>query len=445
MTTDAATQARPLRFVIIGAGLSGIMSAIELERAGFDDIVIYEKAERLGGTWRDNTYPGVACDVPSHLYSYSFAPNPHWSRLYSPGHEILAYIQGVASRYGVERRMRFGEEVTRCELLDGRWQIETVRGRRDVADVVIAATGVTHHPNLPELPGLGSFEGPCFHSARWDHGVSVDGLKVGVVGTGSTSAQLVPALVERAARVVLFQRTAQWVMPQENPAYSAEDRAKFEADPQRMLGLRAELARRFAENFSDAVVDVNSRQLKVIEDACRNNLDTQVQDPELRERLRPSYRPACKRLVISPDFYRAIQQPNAQLVSDGIERIEPRGVRTRDGQLHELDVLVLATGFRTDRFVRPTEVIGSAGRRLDELWGKHPSAYYSVAVPGFPNLFLLNGPSSPVGNFSLIEVAEIQMRYVLQLIELLRAGRCRQIAVSEQAAAAFEAERSEAT
>jgi cation diffusion facilitator CzcD-associated flavoprotein CzcO len=444
VTSESGSE-RSLRFVIIGAGLSGIMSAIQLERAGFDDLLIYEKAERLGGTWRDNTYPGVACDVPSHLYSYSFEPNPDWSRLFSPGHEILAYIEGVARRYGVERRMRLGEEITRCEFVAGRWQIETARGGRDVADVVIAATGVTHHPNMPEFAGLGRFEGACFHSARWDHSVALDGRRIGVVGTGSTAVQLVSALVERASKLLLFQRTAQWVMPSDNAPYSDEDRDKFRQKPERMLGLRAELARRFAENFSDAVIDVNSPQLKVIEDACRNNLETQVRDPELRERLRPNYRPACKRLVISPDFYRAIQQPNAQLVTESIERVEAGGVRTRDGQLHELDVLVLATGFRTDRFVRPAEVIGSRGRRLDDVWGRHPSAYLSVGVPGFPNFFLLNGPSSPVGNFSLIEVAELQMRYVLQLVALLRSGRCREICPSEAAAVSFEAERSAAT
>lgn len=442
---EAGAAGRPLRFVVIGAGLSGIMSSIKLAERGFTDHVLYEKATGLGGTWHYNTYPGVACDVPSHLYSYSFAPNPQWSRVFSGGPEILAYIQRVAREHGVVDRIRFGEEVTRCTWQAGRWQIETSLGRRDVADVIVAATGVTHHPNLPNLPGLGRFAGRAFHSARWEHDVDVAGRKLGVIGTGSTAVQLVAALASQVSSLALFQRTAQWVMPQENSEYSPEDRAKFERQPERLQGLRAELARRFAENFSDAVVDVDSPQLKVIEDACRNNLEAQVADPVLRDKLRPEYRPACKRLIISPDFYRAVQSPNVQVVTEGIETIEERGVRTRDGALHELDVIVLATGFRTDQFIRPTEVFGRGGVRLADVWGKRPSAYLSVAIPQFPNFFLLNGPNSPVGNFSLIDVAERQMEYALQLVELLRAGECREIAPSELAAAEFEEARTAAT
>ena len=440
-----ATERRALRFIVIGAGLSGVMSVIKLAQAGYRDVAVFEKAARLGGTWRENTYPGVACDVPSHVYCYSFAPNPNWSRVFSPGHEIQAYLETVARRYEVESRIRFSEEVTRCEFVDGRWRVETSRGRVDSADVVIAASGVMHHPNLPDLPGLASFAGPAFHSARWDHGVTVDGRRVGIIGTGSTAAQLVAALVDRVSRLVVFQRTAQWIMPQDNASYTPEQRAVFLQDPARLRTLRAELERRFAENFSNAVVDLSSPQLKVIEDTCRANLEREVRDPALREKLRPSYRAACKRLIVSPDFYQAIRKPSAEVVTEAIEAIEPEGVRTRGGRLHALDVLVLATGFRTDRFVRPTEVVGRDGRRLAQVWRDWPTAYFSVALPGFPNFFMLNGPSSPVGNFSLIEVAELQMNYALQLVERLRRGSCREICPSEDAAARFEEARVAAT
>jgi cation diffusion facilitator CzcD-associated flavoprotein CzcO len=433
----------PLRFAIIGAGMSGILSAIKLREAGYDDFTVYEKADRLGGTWRENTYPGISCDVPSHLYSYSFEPNPEWSHRFSPGDEIQAYFEGVARRHGVTPRIRFGAEVVRLAFTGGRWQLTLKDGGRDEVDVVIAATGVLHHPKYPEIEGLDSFEGACFHSARWDHGVKIDGRRVGIIGTGSSAVQIVGAIAERVAKLVLFQRTAQWIMPQENPAYSEAERAEFRRHPELVDKLHAELAQLFSA-FSNGLVDMNSPQMKAIEDACLANLEQSVRDPALREKLLPTYKAACKRLVMSADFYQAIQQPQAEVVTEGILRVEPEGVRTKDGRLHALDVLVLATGFRVDRFLRPIEVIGRDGLRLDGVWKERPTAYLSISIPGFPNLFMLNGPNGPVGNFSLIEVAELQLGYVLQLVERLRSGRCREICPSEEATARFEAARTEA-
>jgi cation diffusion facilitator CzcD-associated flavoprotein CzcO len=209
---------RDLRFVIIGAGMSGILSAIKLREAGLTDFTLYEKADRLGGTWRENTYPGIGCDVPSHLYCYSFEPNAEWSHRFSPGGEIQGYFEDVARKYEVEKSIRFGEEITRCELREGRWQLETSTGRRDAADFVIAATGVLHHPQYPDIEGLDDFAGALFHSARWDHDVPLAGKRIGVIGTGSTAAQIVSGVVDRVSKLSLFQRTAQWIMPQENPA-----------------------------------------------------------------------------------------------------------------------------------------------------------------------------------------------------------------------------------
>ncbi len=430
-----------MRVVVVGAGMAGILSAIKLREAGLGDVVLYEKASRLGGTWRENTYPGIACDVPSHLYCYSFAPNPDWSHRFSPGMEIQAYLERVAREHGVDGLIRFGEEVTRCELAGGRWRLETARGERDEADVVIAATGVLHHPRYPDIEGLERFRGACFHSARWDHAVPLDGQRVGIVGTGSSAVQITSAIVDRVARLVLFQRTAQWIFPQENPPYSEAEKAEFRRHPELLREVREQISRLFADNFSNAVVNADAPQMQAIEEACRANLEESVRDPVLREKLRPSYRAACKRLVISPDFYQAIQKPNAELVTEGIARVEPAGVRTRDGRLHPLDVLVLATGFRVDRFVRPMEVIGRGGLRLDAVWTPHPVAYLSIAVPGFPNFFMLNGPNGPVGNFSLIEVAELELAYILALVDLLRAGRCRELCPTPAATARFEAER----
>jgi len=442
--SQTGVTGRPLRFAIIGAGLSGVMAAIKLQQQGHPDVVVYEKAAELGGTWRDNSYPGVACDIPSHFYSYSFAPNPAWSRQYSPGSEILAYVKQVAHDHGVDRCIRFSEEVTRCAFVDGHWELATSRHRHDVADVVIVATGVTHQINVPSFKGEDRFLGDRFHSARWNHDVPLEGRRVGVIGTGSSAVQIVSALVSRAGALTLFQRTAQWIMPQENAVFSEQDKQIFRTDPEVMRKMRAGIARRFIERFSDAVIDRDSPQLRVIEENCRNYLETEVRDPALRERLRPDYQVACKRLVVSPDFYQAIQKPNASLVTDAIECLEPEGVRTRDGRVHPIDVLVLATGFRTDRFMRPMQVIGRGGRALDEAWAQRPSAYLTVAVPDFPNLFMLNGPNGPVGNFPLIEVAELQMNYALQLIELLRSGGYRSVSATESATAAFESSRIEA-
>ena len=278
--------------------------------------------------------------------------------------------------------VRFGEEIISCEFIDGQWQIRTGIGQTDQADVIIAATGVLHHPNQPDLPGLNSFRGASFHSAQWDHEVPLDGKRVGVIGTGSTAIQITTALVDRVARYKLFQRTAQWVYKAENKSYSADERVGLAQDPDKMKALRAELSA-FIDIFGVAVIDAESAQMREIEAACLANLEETVVDPVLREKLRPNYRAACKRLIISPNFYESIQHPNAELVESGIEAIEPDGVRTKDGILHELDVLVLATGFRADRFIRPAVVRGRGGVDLDRVWEDHPVAYLSI-VSGTP-------------------------------------------------------------
>ncbi len=438
------SQARDLRIVVIGAGMAGILAAIKLREAGYTNFVIYEKADRLGGTWRENTYPGIACDVPAHLYTYTFEPNPHWSHVFAPGDEIQAYFEGVAKKYAVMPSIKFNTEITRCVFESGRWQLTTKQGHSDSADAVIAATGVLHYPKMPEIPGLDDFKGACFHSARWNHDVAVEGKRVGVIGTGSTAIQITSALVDKVAKFELFQRTPQWVMAIDNPAYSAEERAAFAVDSARIMSIRDEAKRMMTDFIANAVINADSKEMASIERACLENLENNVTDAVLREKLRPTYRAACKRLVFSPNFYQAIQHRNAELVTEGIERIEAKGIRTADGRLHELDVLVLATGFHADRFIRPTVVSGRGGVDLDEVWADRPIAYLSLSVPGFPNMFLLNGPNGPIGNFSLIQIAEMQLGYVLQLLDKLRDGQCREISASASATSAFDKARIEA-
>jgi cation diffusion facilitator CzcD-associated flavoprotein CzcO len=436
------TGTPPLRFAVIGAGMAGILSVIRLREAGFDDITVFEKADRLGGTWRENTYPGIACDVPSHLYSYSFAPNPEWSHTFSPGPEIAAYFERVAAEHDVVRVIRFGEEVVRLDFAGGRWRLETASGFVDEYHVVIAATGVLHHPNIPDLPGTDRFEGAMFHSARWDHSVDLADARVGVIGTGSTAVQITTALARDVGHYTLFQRTAQWVLPQANPEYTEEEKARFRADPELLRTAHDNLAVAFG-GFAAAVIDADSPGMAMIERMCLDNLET-VTDPDLRERLRPDYRAGCKRLVVAPDFYEAIQAPDAELVTEPIERFERTGIRTADGVLHELDVVVLATGFRADAFMRPMAVTGRDGVTLAEFWRERPNAYLSISMPGFPNLFMINGPNGPVGNFSLIEVAEHQVGYALQLIERLGSGDAWEISPTRVATEEHEAQRVEA-
>ena len=311
--------------------------------------------------------------------------------------------------------------------------------------MVIAATGVLHHPKYPQLQGLQKFEGDCFHSARWDHGAALDGKRIGVIGNGSTGAQLISALAGRAAKLTHFQRTAQWILPVENPAFTEAQKQALRDDPALLKQAQAsESYLAIVDHFTRAVIDANSPELAHLQTAVEENLERSITDPVLREKLRPQYRAACKRLIVSPDYYQAIQHPQVALVNDGIECVEPGGIRTRDGVLHELDVLVLATGFHADRFVRDMNVVGSNGQVLNEVWAERPFAYLAMSVPGFPNFFMLNGPSGPVGNFSLIDVAEAQWNYIAQLLEPLREGRYQQISVGQSAMDDYEVSRIEA-
>ena len=439
---EMETGHRRLRFAIIGAGMAGLLAGIRLDQKGDADFTIYEKGDTVGGTWRENRYPGLTCDVPAHAYTYSFAPNPEWTQFFSPGPEIQHYFERIADDYRLRDRIRFNSEVTDCRYVDGHWHIETSDGCKDIVDVVIAATGVLHHPNIPAIPGLQNFGGDSFHSARWDDSVALDDRRIGVIGNGSTGVQIVSALSTRASTLVHFQRSPQWIMPVQNFIYSETDRHAFRSDVSRIDAIRfGDEYWAGIRRFNKAIIEVDSPEMAEIEGIVLRNLEDNVQDPVLREKLRPDYRAACKRLIYSPDYYEAVQRPGVIVETGAIERVEVTGVRMKDGTLHELDVLVLATGFKTDRFVRPIKVIGRGGSNLDDAWALRPTAYYAITVPDFPNLFLLNGPTAPVGNFSLIDIAERQWDYIDQLLDLLRDGTCSAIAAKPEAMADYEERR----
>ena len=424
------------KIAVIGAGMSGILAAIKLTEVGCRDVTVYEKADRLGGTWRDNTYPGLSCDVPSHHYTYTFEPNPDWTRQFAGGEEIYTYFDRAAKKYQVADKIVYQHEAVSAIFDNDRWVLSFSNGSQVTVDIIIAATGVLHHPVTPDIAGLDTFAGAKFHSARWDHSVSLKNKRVGVIGTGSTGMQIVPAIIDEVAHLSLFQRTAQWVLPFPNTDFSEQERAEFRANPALMKALYDKWAKQFTHSFSRAVIG-GKDELKKISDLCKLNLETNVHDPELRERLRPDYVATCKRLVMSDQFYPAIQKPNASLVTAAIERVEAAGVRTNDGTLHELDVLVLATGFNGHSYMRPMELVGREGIKLSEVWADSAEAYRSIGLPGFPNFFMMIGPNSPIGNFSVIMISEMQLSYIMHLIAHTSASGNRQVEPTEEATKRF--------
>ncbi len=430
------------RYIILGAGMSGILAAIKLKEAGHTAITVYEKADRIGGTWRENTYPGLTCDVPAHAYTYSFAPNAEWSAYLVGGGEIQDYFEKVVDDHGIRPLIRFNEEVVRCEWKDDVWEVTTSKGTVDHAEFVIAATGVLHVPRYPDIPGLDSFKGAKFHTARWDHSVALDGKRIGVVGNGSTGVQLVSELGKRGLDVVHFQRSPQWVFPYPNFAYTEEDKQRFRDSVEAIDAVRYHPDYLAAINrFTSGAVDIESDQMHEIEDICLKNLEDSVRDPVLKEKLRPNYRAACKRLIYSADYYEVAQQPNVETIVCGIKEVQPDGILDNEGNFHPLDILVLATGFHTDRFVRPVEVIGRNGWTLEKAWAERCVGYYAISIPDFPNFFMLNGPTSPVGNFSLIDVAERQWGYIEQLMNRVSDGNAHGISATHDALAEYEGRR----
>ncbi|HEU0190164.1 MAG TPA: NAD(P)/FAD-dependent oxidoreductase [Mycobacterium sp.] len=422
---------RRLKVAIIGAGMSGLCMAVKLQDAGIEDYTIFEEADEVGGTWRDNTYPGLTCDVPSRYYTYSFRPNPNWSHILPPGPEIQAYFRQVADERGIRPHIRFGTGVTSARYDRGGWQLTTADGEESF-DVLLTATGVLRVPRYPDIPGRDTFAGPAFHSSRWDHSVSLPDKRIGLIGTGSTGVQITAALGGEVRELKVFQRTAQWVYPMPNPRYSPLTRAALNRWPVlNDVGYRF-WGGLFRLLFCRAVVRP-CWQRRMVQALCRWNLRLSVRDRALRAKLTPDYQPMCKRQVMAGHFYRAVRQPGVEVVTEPIDHIEPAGIVTADGVLHELDLLVYATGFDARAYVRPLEVVGENGVTLDDAWADGPRAYRSVAVPGFPNLFMLMGPHSPIGNNSLIPIAEDQADYAMWWINQIRDGRVVAAAPTEAA------------
>jgi len=409
--------ARQPSVVIVGAGMTGILLAIKLAEAGVKDLVVLEKSSRVGGTWRENTYPGVACDVPSHMYTYSFEPNPDWSHYFAHGDEIQQYFEKVSKKYDVVKYIHFNEAVTEAHYSNCKWSISTSADKHYTADFFICATGILHHPAFPNIKGLDTFQGDCFHTSLWNHETEFkEGVKVGVIGTGSTAAQFIPELVNAGASVKVFQRTPQWILPLKN--FKIPTRVKAWLHRFSWLNNVSRASAKFLmEQIFTKAVTGHLFQRFIVSSWCRINLWLSIKNKDLRDKLRPDYRVGCKRVIVNGTFYRAIQQPNASLITDKIDHINKQGVVTTDGTLHELDVLVLSTGFKPMNFMRPMNLTGKAGLHIDEAWKNEIKTYRSLLVPEFPNLFLMLGPNTPIGNFSVIAMSEVQTAYILKLIE----------------------------
>ncbi|GAA2416695.1 NAD(P)/FAD-dependent oxidoreductase [Actinomadura vinacea] len=427
----------PHDVVIIGAGFGGIGMAIRLIQAGFEDVVLLERAGDLGGTWRDNTYPGAACDIPSHLYSFSFERKTDWSRRFPPQHEILDYLRHCARKYGVLPRIRFGTEVTeaRFDEDEGRWRIATGRGDTLSARILVSACGQLNRPVLPPVPGRESFAGASFHSARWDHGTDLDGKRIAVIGTGASAIQIVPELAGRAARLTVFQRSAPYVIDKPDRPYRGWEKALLRTVPG-LHGLSR--ARLYAQFEARALGFIKyPRLMDLVARRFRANLRGHIDDPALRERLTPGYPMGCKRILLSGDYYPALTEPHVDLVTDPIDRITPGGVRTAGGREHQADVLVYATGFAATDFLAPMKITGRDGRELNEEWRDGAVAHLGITVSGFPNLFLLYGPYTNLGHNSIIYMLESQFRYVTGCLRAMRDAGLAWIDVRPDAQDAF--------
>jgi len=436
---NGSARPRAISIAVVGAGFGGVGAVTMLRRAGYRDVTVFERGERVGGVWHHNTYPGAACDVPSHLYEFAFEPNAHWSRRYAPQAEIQAYLENVARRNGVLDRIRTNTEVTGAHWDERReqWVLQTSAGTHE-ADILITACGQLSVPKMPSLPGIESFAGPAFHTARWRHDVELAGKRVAVLGTGCSAVQTVPRIQPLVEQVDVYQRSPGWTFPKMDFAYSPRMQRMFERFPalQRLDRMAV-----FAFMEAGAAAMTSHRWLLAPFRAVgRRQIEKAISDPELRAKVTPQDELGCKRLMLTDEWYPTLTKPNVELVTEPIAAITPAGIRLEDGRERPADVLVLATGFQSHAFVAPMEIVGAGGRTLAEEWAEVAQAYLGVSVPGFPNMFLLYGPNTNGGTGSVIYTIEAGVDHVIGALGQLERARARRIEVRREAAEAFNRE-----
>jgi cation diffusion facilitator CzcD-associated flavoprotein CzcO len=429
---------RDLFTVIVGTGFSGLAAAVELRKLGIEDFVLLERGESLGGTWRDNVYPGCACDVPSHLYSFSFAPKHDWTRSFAPQPEIRAYLERVADDFDLRRHMRFGMEVVSAAWDDtaARWTIRTRSGEELRAKTLVMGTGALSNPDVPSIPGMERFTGPSFHSARWNASADLAGKRVAVIGTGASAIQIVPAIQPRVAKLVVLQRTAPWVLPRLDRPYLGIEKWAMRWIP----GVRALYRYTIYWQLESGVFAFVSQPalMKLVEWIGRLNIRIGIRDPALREKLRPPFKPGCKRLLLSDDYYPALAKPNVEVVTDPIAEIRERSIALSSGREIEVDAIVFGTGFKVHDYLGGIEVTGHAGKSLSELYGATGAqAWLGTMIVGFPNLFIMMGPNTGLGHNSMIVMIEGQAHLAAQAFRLLRDGAARAVEPKPEVQAAF--------
>jgi cation diffusion facilitator CzcD-associated flavoprotein CzcO len=440
-TTTSAGPTGILDVAILGAGFGGICAAIKLRERGIDNIRIFEKADGIGGTWWHNTYPGAACDIASHLYCYSFEPNPNWSRKYSPQPEIQAYIEHCADKYDVKRHIQLNTAVSEFRFDDERklWIALLADGDTVAARHVIFASGGLHLPAYPDIAGMDDFNGPSMHSAQWDHSVDFNGKRVAVIGSAASAIQLIPELAKIVGHMDVYQRTPNYIARRNDREFSAREKARFARWPWLNRWYR-QLLFLHGEWFLFPVVKTRgrSRWRNLLESIVRRHIRKDVRDPDMSEAMIPQFPMGCKRILIADNFYPAMNRPNVDLVTAGIARIEADAVITTDGGRHPADIVVYATGFDLENYMRQTEVIGPGGVKLSELWARIPSAYKGGFIPGMPNFYMTTGPNTGVGTTSVVYMIEAQLQLILQAIET--AGQDQLIQVTEEASKRYNAQ-----
>jgi cation diffusion facilitator CzcD-associated flavoprotein CzcO len=424
---------------VVGGGFGGVGAATMLKRAGYDDVTVFERGERIGGVWHNNTYPGAACDIPSHLYEFSFAPNPRWSRRYAPQAEIQAYLEDTARRYGVLDRIRTSTEVRSAAWDEQRrvWRIETSAGPHE-AEVLLTACGQLSVPTVPPLPGLDGFSGPAFHTAQWRHDVDLAGKRVAVIGTGCSAIQVVPAIQPEVAQVDVYQRSPGWTLPKMDFPYSERTQRMFERFP-----VLQRLDRQSVFLFQELAAAGMTKHrwlLKLFKRISQRRIDKAIADPELRRKVTPTDEIGCKRIMLTDEWYPTLTKPNVELIADRIAEVTPGGIRTQSGVERPADAIVMGTGFATHGFVAPMEITGAGGRRLADEWAEVPRAYLGLSVPGFPNLFLLYGPNTNGGSGSVVNTIECGVNHVIAALGELDRADARRIEVRRQVADAFDRE-----